>query len=75
MGQFPKNWTRKDIAMDIRKLLEDSDPLITAPELNERLPKRYKMFLLWLLKFLIKKRIQGTQNPVTWRAMFLAHWL
>ena len=26
--------------MDIRKLLEDSDPLITAPELNERLPKK-----------------------------------
>ena len=37
--------------------------------------KRYKMFLLWLLKFLIKKTIQGTQNPVKWRAMFLAHWL
>ena len=35
--------------------------------------KRYKMFLLWLLKFLIKKTIQGTQNPVEWRAMFLAH--
>ena len=35
--------------------------------------KRYKMFLLWLLKFLIKKTIQGTQNPVKWRAMFLAH--
>ena len=30
MGQFEKNWTQKDITMDIRKLLEDSDPLIAA---------------------------------------------
>ena len=36
MGQFEKIWTLKDIVEDI-KLLEDSDPLIAAPELNERL--------------------------------------
>ena len=37
MGQFEKIWTLKDIVEDIIKLLEDSDPLIAAPELNERL--------------------------------------
>ena len=37
MGQFEKIWTLKDIVEDIIKLLEDSDPLIAAPALNERL--------------------------------------
>ena len=38
MYQFEKILTRKDIAMDTIKLLEDSDPLIAAAELNERFP-------------------------------------
>ena len=40
MGQFEKNWTRKDITMDTTKLLEDSGPLIVATELNEMFPKK-----------------------------------
>ena len=40
MGQFEKLQTRKDIAIDTIKLLEDSDPLIGAAELNERLPRK-----------------------------------
>ena len=32
--------TWKDIAVDIIKLLEDSDPLSAAPELNERLQRK-----------------------------------
>ena len=43
MGQFEKIWTRKDIAMDTIKLLEDSDLLTTAVELNERLGDSVKL--------------------------------
>ena len=38
MCQFEKILTRKDIVMDTIKLLEDSDPLIAAAELNESFP-------------------------------------
>ena len=40
MDQFEKNWIREDSLVDITKLLEDSDPLIAATELNEKLPEK-----------------------------------
>ena len=61
MGQFEKIWTRKDIAMDTIKLLEDSDLLTTAVELNERLPGKVQNTLLWLLKVLVRERQQRSQ--------------
>ena len=66
--------------MDITELLKDSDPLIVAVLLNERLPKRYRMFLLWLLSLDQRNyagiqhqqgTMQGTQNPAKSQAMFL----
>ena len=39
MGQFEKIWAWKAIAVDIIKLLE-TDPLIAAPELIERLQEK-----------------------------------
>ena len=59
-----------DIAMDKIKLLEDSDPLISGPELNERLQGKVQNILLCLLKVLIKERLQGT---VKCQDNFLAH--
>ena len=61
MGQFEKIWTRKDIAMDTIKLLEDSDLLTTAVELNERLPGKVQNTLLMLLKVLVRERQQRSQ--------------
>ena len=48
MGQFEKICTWKDIAMDIIKLLKDSDSLNASTELNERLQGKVQFFLLFL---------------------------
>ena len=48
MGQFEKICTSKDIAMDIIKLLKDSDSLNASTELNERLQGKVQFFLLFL---------------------------
>ena len=48
MGQFEKICIWKDIAMDIIKLLKDSDSLNASTELNERLQGKVQFFLLFL---------------------------
>ena len=63
MDQFEKNWTWKDIAMDITKLLEDSDPLIAASELNERLSKKVQnVFIMATLSLDLGKNAGNTES-------------
>ena len=65
MGQFIKNWTRKDIAMDVAKLLEDSDPLIGAPELNERLPEKIQnVFIISSQSLDQRKNARNTESSI-----------
>ena len=59
MGQFEKNWTQKDITMNIRKLLEDSDPLIAAAELHERLPKKVQNAFIIAVPSLDRRKNAG----------------
>ena len=63
MDQFEKNWTWKDIAMDITKLLEDSDPQIVASELNERLSKKVQnVFIMATLSLDQGKNAGNTES-------------
>ena len=59
MGQFEKNWTRKDITMDTTKLLEDSDPLIVATELNEMFPKKLQNVFIMVAQNLDQRKNAG----------------
>ena len=53
MGQFEKIWTwKEDIAMDLIKLVEDSDSLNAATELNEKLQGKVQNILLFLQKLI-----------------------
>ena len=64
MDQFEKIWTWKDIAMDIIKLLEDSDLLNAATKLNDRLQEKVQNILLFLQKLIAhpKSWILSQQN-------------
>ena len=73
MGQFEKIWTRKDIILNIIKLLEDSDPLIMAAKLNERLLRKVQNILIMVAESLDQRRNAG--NTVKCQAIFLAHLL
>ena len=59
MGQFEKNWTRKDITMDTTKLLEDSGPLIVATELNEMFPKKLQNVFIVVAQNLDQRKNAG----------------
>ena len=59
--------------MDIKKLLEDSDPLITAPGRNGRPQGEVKNILIMLAQSLDQRKTAG--NRVKCRASFLAHLL
>ena len=53
MGQFEKIWTwKEDIAMDLIKLVEDSDSLNAATELNEMFQGKVQNILLFLQKLI-----------------------
>ena len=73
MGQFEKIWTRKDIAMDIIKLLEDSDPLIAAAGLNERLLEKVHNIFIMVAQSLDQRKTAG--NTVKFQTNFLTHLL
>ena len=68
MGQFEKIWTRKDIAMDIIKLLEDPDPLIAAAELNESLLGKVQNIFIMVAQSLDQRKTAG--NTVKCQANF-----
>ena len=71
MGQSEKIWTRKDIAMDIIKLLEDPDPLIAAAELNESLLGKVQNIFIMVAQSLDQRKTAG--NTVKCQANFLTH--
>ena len=73
MGQFEKIWTWKDIAVDIIKLLEDSDSLIAAPELNERLQEKVQNIFIMLAQSLDQRKT--AENTVKCQANFLVRLL
>ena len=58
--------------MDMIKLLEDSDPLIAAPELNERLQGKVQNIFM-LAQSLDQRKTKA--NTVKCQANFLAHLL
>ena len=62
-GHFEKILTSKGIAMDIIKLMEDADPLIAAPELNERFQGKVQNIFVVLAQS-IDRIPQGTQQNV-----------
>ena len=75
MVQFEKTTTtkKKNIAMEIKKLLKDSDLLIAAPELNERLQGKIQNIFIILLQSFGQRGNGG--NTVKCQASFLAHLL
>ena len=74
MVQFEKITKKKNnIAMETKKLLKDSDLLIAAPELNERLQRKIQNIFIMLLQSLGQRRNGG--NTVKCQASFLAHLL
>ena len=62
-----------DIAIDIKKILENSDPLIAAPELNERPEGKLQDIFIMLAQSLYQRKTE--RNRVKCRASFLAHLL
>ena len=62
-----------DIAIDIKKILENSDPLIAAPELNERPEGKLQDIFIMLAQSLYQRKT--ARNRVKCRASFLAHLL
>ena len=46
--------------MDIKKLLEDSDPLIAAAELNEKLPKKVQNVFIIAAQSLDRRKNAGS---------------
>ena len=75
MGQFEKNWSRKDVTMDTTKLLEDSGPLIVATELNEIFPKKLQNVFIMVAQSLDQRKNAGNTKLIKCQAMFLAHLL
>ena len=73
MGQFEKIWARKDIAMDIIKLLEDSDLLIRPAELNKRFLRKVQNIFIMVSQRLDQKKTAG--NTIKCQANFLTHLL
>ena len=73
MGQFEKIWTRNDITMNVIKLLEGSDPLIAAAELNERFPGKVQNIHIIATQSLDQRRNAG--DTVNCQTMFLDHLL
>ena len=71
MGQFEKIWTRKDIAMDIIKLLEDSDLLIRPAELNKRFLRKVQNIFIMVSQRLDQRKTAG--NTIKCQANFLTH--
>ena len=59
--------------MNIIKLLEGSDPLIAAAELNERIPGKVQNIHIIATQSLDQRRNAG--DTVNCPAMFLAHLL
>ena len=59
--------------MDIIKLLEDSDPLIAAAELDERLPGQVQNIFIMVAQSLDQRKTAG--NTVKCQANFLARLL
>ena len=59
--------------MDINKLVEDSDPLIAAPELNEGPQGKVQSIFIMLAQSLYQRKTAG--NRVKYRASFLADLL
>ena len=68
-----KIWTQKDIGMDIIKLLQYSDPLISAAKLNEILPGKIQTIFIMVAQSLDQRK--NAENKVKCQAMFLAHLL
>ena len=74
MVQFEKITKKNNnIAMETKKLLKDSDLLIAAPELNERLQRKIQNIFIMLLQSFGQRRNGG--NTVKCQASFLAHLL
>ena len=73
MGQFEKIWTQNDIILNIIKLLGDSDPLILAAKLNERLLRKVQNILIMVAQSLDQRRNAG--NTVKSQAIFLPRLL
>ena len=59
--------------MHINKLVEDSDPLFAAPELNERPQGKAQSIFVMLAQSLYQRKTAG--NRVKFRASFLADLL
>ena len=59
--------------METIKLLEDSDPLIVAAELNEKLLGKVQYILIMVGQSLDQRKTAG--NTVKCQANFLAHLL
>ena len=73
LGHFEKIWSWKGIAVDVIKLLEDSDPLNVATELNERLQGKVENIFIMLAQSLDQRKTAG--NTEKCQVDFLAHLL
>ena len=75
MDQFEKNWIREDSLVDITKLLEDSDPLIAATELNEKLPEKVQNVFIMATQSLDQRKNAGNIESSEMSSYVLSHLL
>ena len=75
MDQFEKNWIRKYSLVDITKLLEDSDPLIAATELNEKLPEKVQNVFIMAAQSLDQRKNAGNIESGEMSSYVLSHLL
>ena len=61
--------------MDIKKLLEDSDPLIAAAELNEKLPKKVQNVFIMAAQSLDQRKNAGNIESSEMSSYVLSHLL
>ena len=61
--------------MDITKLLEDSDPLIAATELNEKLPEKVQNVFIMAAQSLDQRKNAGNIESGEMSSYVLSHLL